>query len=93
MTTARAYLLVRGRVQGVWFRGAMQIEARKLGISGWVRNRDDGHVEAEATGDRTAVDALIAWAHRGPSGARVTGVVVDWREPAADTQGDFAIVR
>ena len=94
MTPARAHLTIRGRVQGVWYRGAMQAEARKLGVHGWVRNRDDGSVEAEATGDRSRVEALIAWAHRGPTGARVTGVVVDWREPAAeDPQGDFAITR
>ncbi len=91
MTAARAHLTIRGRVQGVWYRGAMQAEARRLGVSGWVRNRDDGSVEADVTGDRAAVEALIAWAHRGPSGARVAGVAVDWREPAADTQGDFAI--
>ena len=91
MTSVRAHLTIRGRVQGVWYRGAVQAEARRLGVSGWVRNRDDGSVEADATGDRTAVEALIAWAHHGPRGARVMGVVVDWREPAADTQGDFAI--
>ena len=93
MTPARAHLAIRGRVQGVWYRGAMQACARRLGLSGWVRNCDDGSVEAEATGDRTAVEALIAWAHHGPAGARVTGVAVDWRDPAANTQGDFAIVR
>ena len=92
MTPARAHLTVRGRVQGVWYRGAMQACARRLGVSGWVRNRDDGSVEAEATGDRAAVEALVAWAHRGPTGARVRDVVVDWREPGAGVQGDFAIV-
>jgi acylphosphatase len=84
---------IEGRVQGVYYRAWTDETARALGLAGTVRNRDDGSVEAEATGERSQVDALIAWAHRGPTGARVTGVVVDWREPAADPQGDFAITR
>jgi len=74
----RARLVVRGRVQGVWFRGATQEEARRLAVAGWVRNRHDGAVEAEVEGTRAAVEALIAWARRGPSAARVTDVTVEW---------------
>jgi acylphosphatase len=73
----RAHVVVHGRVQGVWFRGSMQDEAERLGVAGWVRNRPDGTVEAELEGAREAVDALVAWAHRGPRGARVTDVRVD----------------
>lgn len=75
---ARAQLVVHGRVQGVWFRGAMQEEARRLGVAGWVRNRLDGTVEAEAEGERAHVEALVAWAHQGPPGARVERVEVVW---------------
>jgi acylphosphatase len=71
-----ARLVVRGRVQGVWYRGSMQREGRRLGVLGWVRNRDDGAVEAEIAGPRHNVDVGIAWAHRGPSGARVDWVDV-----------------
>jgi len=88
--TARAHLVVRGRVQGVWFRGSMQEEAVRLGVVGWVRNRPDGAVEAEVEADRAAVDAIIAWAQQGPPGARVTGVTVEWVE-ARGERGAFAI--
>ena len=82
--TIRARLVVRGRVQGVWFRGATQDQARRLGIAGWVRNRHDGAVEAEVEGAPPAVETLIAWAHRGPSAARVTDVVVEWLVPVGE---------
>ena len=87
----RAHLVVRGRVQGVWFRGSMQDEADRLGIAGWVRNRPDGTVEAEIEGERAAVDALIAWARRGPPGARVDDVSVEWTQPRGER--DFVVTR
>ena len=66
---------VNGRVQGVGYRVSLQDEARKRGISGWVRNRSDGSVEALLQGDLAAVDSVIAWARRGPPGARVSDVL------------------
>lgn len=90
MATVRAHLVVAGRVQGVWFRGAMQEEARRLRVAGWVRNRRDGSVEAEAEGEEGAVEALVAWARHGPPGARV--MHVDTRRIAAQgTEREFAI--
>lgn len=68
------HLIIHGRVQGVWFRESMRQEALRLGVTGWVRNRMDGTVEAEVQGTPGAVEALVAWARRGPEQARVSTV-------------------
>ena len=70
------HLNIRGRVQGVGFRYEMQREARQHGVTGWVRNRNDGSVEALVQGENEAVEAVIAWARQGPRSARVTDVQV-----------------
>ena len=67
-------LVIHGRVQGVFFRDSMRGEAQRLGISGWVRNRGDGTVEAAVQGEAAAVDAIVQWAHRSPQHARVERV-------------------
>lgn len=69
-------ITVRGHVQGVGFRWAMRAEAERLGVSGWVRNRRDGAVEARVTGEASAVDDLVAWVRQGPPLARVERVDV-----------------
>jgi acylphosphatase len=89
---ARVHLLVTGRVQGVAFRAATAEAARRLGVRGWVRNLADGRVEAEAEGERAAVEALVAWCRRGPPAARVDHLAVSWGEPRGDL-GPFAIGR
>ena len=73
----RRRLVVHGRVQGVGFRASLAWEADKQGISGWVRNRRDGTVEALFCGSDEAVAAMIAWARRGLPGARVDRVEVE----------------
>jgi acylphosphatase len=75
---------VKGLVQGVGYRYALRDEARRLGVTGWVRNRADGSVEAHLRGDARALDALIAWARRGPAGARVDEVHEE--APGAETE-------
>jgi acylphosphatase len=73
----RVRAVVAGRVQGVWFRESCRGEADRLGVAGWVHNLPDGRVEIEAQGEQAAVDALVAWARRGPRLAIVESVTVD----------------
>lgn len=68
-------LTIHGRVQGVGFRWALGAQAAALGLTGWVRNRRDGRVEALVCGTPEAVEALTRWAQRGPSTAHVEGVL------------------
>ena len=70
------HLQIRGRVQGVGFRYALRREAQRLGLSGWVRNRTDGSVEAAISGPAEAVEELVQWARHGPPSARVTDLKV-----------------
>jgi acylphosphatase len=79
MATKRVHLIVRGRVQGVFFRAATQREARRLGITGWVKNRADGSVELLVEGEEDAIKEITSWANHGPSAARVDQVDVRWR--------------
>jgi acylphosphatase len=70
-------LQISGRVQGVGFRYALQREAGRLGVRGWVRNRRDGSVEALVHGEPASVERLIEWARRGPPGAHVGALGVE----------------
>lgn len=70
------HLRITGIVQGVGYRAAFEREARALGLTGWVRNRLDGSVEAVVCGKEDALDRIIAWAHQGPRMAHVRDVTV-----------------
>ena len=79
----RRHVIVSGRVQGVFFRGTTQDEARARGVDGWVRNRWDGKVEAVFEGAPAAVDAMLAFCRRGPRWARVDALEVTEEPPEA----------
>ncbi len=88
---ARA-VVVTGRVQGVSFRWSLRRVADRHGVSGWVRNRDDGAVEAHLEGDADAVETVEAWLHAGgPPAAEVAEVLVTPAEVTGVT--GFSIVR
>jgi acylphosphatase len=85
----RVRIAVTGIVQGVAFRHSTLVEARRLGLDGWVRNLPDGRVEAVAEGPRARLESLVAWCWRGPPAARVSQVAVEWGE--AEGEAGFAI--
>jgi acylphosphatase len=76
MNDKRVQVVIRGHVQGVGFRVSCQRQAVALGLTGWVRNRWDGAVEALFEGPQEAVDAMLRWCHRGPPAADVTSVEI-----------------
>ncbi len=81
---------VHGRVQGVFFRASTRSVARRLGLSGWVRNETDGSVLIEAAGPCEALQAFVDWCRHGPEGARVEAIDLDWH-PAGEMPPGFAI--
>ena len=82
---AARLLRICSLVQGVGYRNALQSEAMRLKLSGWVRNRSDGSVEALVAGPVDALETLIAWARRGPPAARVAELVWETAESPAQT--------
>lgn len=70
------HLVIHGVVQGVGFRYSMYYAAQRLGVTGWVRNRRDGAVEAIAQGTPAQLESFIEWARKGPAGAHVERVDV-----------------
>ena len=67
-------ITIRGKVQGVWYRGSARQQAQALGLAGYVENRPDGSVYAEAEGEESDLDAFLQWCRRGPELARVDAV-------------------
>lgn len=82
---ARTRIVIRGLVQGVLFRREITDVARRVGVTGWVRNLSDGRVEAVAEGEKEMLEELVRFCHIGPRAARVNGVEVEW----SDFKGEF----
>ena len=81
----RIHLIITGRVQAVWYRGSAQKTARRLGLSGWVRNLPDNSVELVAEGPTGQLDKLVKWCQEGPPLAHVT----DIRTKRSPARGEF----
>jgi acylphosphatase len=81
MAAVRRRVVVRGDVQGVFFRDSTRRHAQQRGLAGWVRNNRDGTVEAVFEGEEEAVERLVDWCREGPRGAYVTSVDVTEEEP------------
>jgi acylphosphatase len=77
----RRRVVVRGQVQGVFFRDSTRRLAQQHGVAGWVANRQDGAVEAVFEGEADAVERLVAFSRKGPRGAQVESVEVSEEEP------------
>ena len=85
MSVQRRRVLVSGRVQGVWFRQSCAEQARLQGVTGWIRNRPGGDVEAVFEGERSGVEAMVAWCRHGPVRAAVSQVQITAEEPEGFT--------
>ena len=85
------HLLVKGKVQGVFYRASAQEAAEKLGITGWVKNTAEGDVEITATGTGNALQQFVAWCRKGPKRAVVTNVEISEREE--ENFEEFRVVR
>lgn len=82
---------ISGKVQGVFFRRSAKVEADKLGLTGWVRNNNDGTVEVQAGGDKENLERFVQWCKKGPPFAKVENVEVAWSEDRYEGEG-FEIV-
>lgn len=76
MAKQRVRLFIKGKVQGVFFRQALKVMAKKNKVNGWVRNLDDGKVEAVLEGEDVDVSKLVEWSHAGSANARVEDIEI-----------------
>ena len=83
MTDLALRIIISGHVQGVFFRASTQARASELGVTGWVRNLQDGTVEVHAEGNQDALDHFIEWCRKGPPSAKVSQCDLDWTVPQA----------
>ncbi len=88
----RVHVIISGRVQGVWFRASTKQKAEELRLTGWVKNTDDGKVEAVFEGDDAVVNEMIAWCWKGPALAQVVDVKVS-RQRVVEKSTSFVVLR
>lgn len=88
----QAHLIISGNVQGVYYRASCKEYASGLGLKGWVRNLDDGSVEALAQGEKERIDRFIEWCKKGPPQAKVEEVKIIWQEANGPFNG-FSVIR
>ena len=84
---ARVHVIISGMVQGVFFRSTLRSQAKLYGLNGWTRNTIDGHVEAVFEGDKDRVEKILSFCWKGPPGALVRDVKVEWKKPRLDLNG------
>jgi acylphosphatase len=87
MGQKRAHVFVSGKVQGVYYRATTREEAQERGVEGWVKNLEDGRVEAVFEGESDDVEDMVEWCHEGSSAARVDDVEVQWKEATGEFDG------
>lgn len=92
MAVKRVHLFVTGRVQGVFFRASTRDTARRLGLTGWVRNLSDGRVEGLFEGEEESLRRLLEWCRRGPAGAAPEKLEPEWKDYSGEFK-DFRIRR
>jgi acylphosphatase len=81
----RAHVIVRGQVQGVFFRAEARAPPASLDLVGWIRNNPDGTVEAVFEGEDERVESIVEWCRRGPALAQVEDVDVSWEQPQGES--------
>lgn len=87
---ARVHLLISGKVQGVFFRASTRKVANEIGVTGWVRNVPNGMVEVVAEGRKNQLDRLIEFCKKGPEGAKVEDIEINWEKYKGEFK-DFEI--
>lgn len=87
MASMRVEIKVRGLVQGVFFRQGAKRIAEELGVTGWVRNEDDGSVRVVAEGEEERLQKLVEWCKKGTEWSRIDRVEVEWRDATGEFSG------
>lgn len=92
MAIKTVHAIIKGKVQGVYFRAFTQDEAIKLALDGWVRNRPDGSVETLFSGEESRVDCMVSWLYQGSPASHVTEVLLETRQTETPLPRGFEIL-